>query len=91
MSEFAPWPWAESLGGIHPGAGDRYRIHRILFGMVQDRCRALGLEEGVTIRCRGRDPDGVEVELPSGHLRKVELPYAWFVAVEPADRNAATG
>jgi len=83
MSELTPWPWHESLGGLKAESVGSYRIRRILFGMVKDRCSELGLTEGETIRCRNRDRDGVEVQLSCGSVRKLDLPYAWFVEVEP--------
>jgi hypothetical protein len=83
MRELTPWPWHESLGGLKAEAVGAYRIRRILFGMVKDRCSELGLTEGETIHCRNRDRDGVEVQLSCGSIRKLDLPYAWFVQVEP--------
>lgn len=78
------WSWAQSLGGV--GGGDRgsYRIRRILFGMVQDHCRELGLFEGDTVRCRGRDRRGLELQLSSGSVRRIAIEYAWFIEVEEA-------
>jgi hypothetical protein len=83
MSGHIPWPWTESLGRLRPDAEKRFRVKRILVGLVQDRCRELGLDEGLEIRCRDRNPEEVRVELPGNQMRDLELPYAWFVQVEP--------
>ncbi len=85
MNAFTPWPWSESLGGVPVDDGQHYRIRRILFGMVGDRCRELGLTEGERVRCLERDHDGVEVQLSDGAVRTLDLTYAWFVEVEPAE------
>jgi hypothetical protein len=95
MRELTPWPWHESLGGLKAETVESYRIRRILFGMVKDRCSELGLTEGETFRCMDRDRDGVEIQLSCGTVRKLDLPYAWFVEVEPvreplaADQDAS--
>ena len=83
MSGHIPWPWTESLGGLRPDPGQRVRVKKILFGLVRDRCLEAGLEEGLELRYRSRTADQVVVELPDGQVRDLELPYAWFVQVEP--------
>lgn len=80
---YSPWPWTESLGGLRPGEERTYAVRRILFGLVEGRCRELGLAEGERVRCRHRDRDEVVLELASGELRHLNLHYAWFVQVEP--------
>ena len=89
MRELTPWPWHESLGGLKGETVGCYRIRRILFGMVKDLCSELGLTEGETIRCRNRDRDGVEIQLSCGTVRRLDLPYAWFVEVEPVREPSA--
>lgn len=92
MNQRNPWPWNESLSGINVGVGGDYRIRRILFGMVRDRCAELGLAEGDVVRCTRRDKETVEVQLSSGAVRKLDLAYAWFIKVEPvAEERSAAG
>jgi hypothetical protein len=83
MSGHIPWPWTESLGALRPDGAERVRVKKILSGLVRDRCLEAGLEEGLELRCRSRSPAQVVFELPGGQLRDLELPYAWFVQVEP--------
>lgn len=85
MARHDAWPWCESLGGLSPGAASSFRVRRILFGLVKERCEDVGIREGQTIQCRHRDHEEVIVELPNGDLRSLELPYAWFVQVTPMD------
>lgn len=82
VTDIAPWPWTKSPGGLSAPNGGLYRIRRILFGTVGERCRELGLREGETVRLRGRNHDGVQVELRSGEVKRIDLTYAWFVEVE---------
>lgn len=91
MNDFSPWPWHDSLGGISAEADGAFRVRRILFGVVKDRCRELGLEEGDTIRCRRKDHDGVEIELSSGDRKRMDLTHAWFIEVEPVPGEAVAG
>lgn len=91
MNQHNPWPWNESLSGITVQEGGDYRICRILFGMVRDRCKELGLAEGDVVQCIHRDRDTVEVQLPSGAVRKLDLAYAWFIKVEPVVEQSAAG
>jgi len=85
MSEHVPWPWTESLGGPRPDPEQRFRVKKILFGLVRTRCLDAGLKEGLELRFRSRTADQVMVELPDGQVRNLELPYAWFVQVEPLE------
>ncbi|MDZ7780752.1 MAG: hypothetical protein U5R14_12585 [Gemmatimonadota bacterium] len=91
MVQRNPWPWNESLGGIAVEGGGAYRIRRILFGMVRDRCTELGLSEGDIIRCTHRDREMVEVRLSSGCKKKLDLAYAWFIKVEPVVEQSVAG
>ena len=75
-------PWRESLGGVRHGDLRPYRIRKILFGMVQNRCHELGMREGDTIRCLRKDAQGLEVRLSSGKVRQLPNEYAWFIEVE---------
>lgn len=81
--DHTPWPWSQSLAGLRIDDGGWYRVRRILFGMVKDRCTELGIAEGQVIRSGRRDGRKVEVYLPDGGVRRLELPFAWFVEVEP--------
>lgn len=82
--EAEAWSWLDALATARPG--QRYRIERLLFSLVRDRCRRQGLDEGEAITClenRGshrhlvlRRMDGETVEL--------EREYAWFVQVRPS-------
>ncbi len=87
------WPWTESLGGARPDRRERLRVKWILFDSVRERCHELGLREGEEVRCRERSADRVVVELPDRAIRRLELPFAWFVQVEPVgeERPADTG
>jgi hypothetical protein len=89
MSDYMPWSWTESLGGLRPDSRQSFRVRRILLGLVQDRCREMGLKEGQEFRCRDRTGDQVVVEFPGGTLRNLELPYAWFIQVEPVGQDVA--
>jgi len=84
MTDHTPWPWSESLAGLRSADGRWYRIRRILFGIVQDRCSELGIREGQVVRRGRRDQHTVEVQLSSGEVCTLELPCAWFIEVEPA-------
>ena len=77
-----PWCWSDSLGGVAASAGARLVVDQIRLGS-RYRCGLIGLREGQEIRFRRRSRDGVTVELPSGDVRTLELPHAWFVAVRP--------
>ncbi|MEX2465698.1 MAG: FeoA domain-containing protein [Gemmatimonadota bacterium] len=85
MGRFIEWPWSESLGGIQADEGRDYVVHRILFGLVRDRCGELGLMEGVTLRCRRQADDEVVVELGPGNVLSLDRACSWFVHVRPAD------
>lgn len=63
--------------------GERYRVTRILFDMVEDRCSSLGIREGETVRCRLRTARAVKLELEDGRPVTLEAPYAAFVEVGP--------
>ena len=82
------WPWAESLGGVRPDAERAFRVKRILFGLVRDRCFDMGLQEGQEVRCRDRTREQVLLELPGGGVHSLELPYAWFIEVSPVGEDA---
>jgi hypothetical protein len=79
------WSWAEALGAAEPGA--RYRISDLVFSLVRDRCRELGLEEGDEIRCLENRRWWLELERPDGSSVLLESDYAWFVQVEPMGRS----
>ncbi len=85
MDSYIPWPWAESLASLGGIEAEPLRVRRIVFGLVRDRCREVGLDEGSEVRFRGRTRDAVTVELPDGTLREIEVAYAWFIQVEPVD------
>jgi hypothetical protein len=93
VNHYIPWSWADSLGGLRPDPERAFRVEQILFGLVRDRCREMGLAEGEEVRCTDRNPDEVSLEFSNGEVRRLELPYAWFVQVEPvalADGPGAT-
>lgn len=77
-----PWSWSESLGGADVGRGQAYEVRRIVFDLVKERCAELGLEPGITVRCRKRDHGHIMVELSDGTMVPMELAYARFVEVE---------
>lgn len=79
-----PWSWSESLLGIRSEGNREYEVRRIVFDVVKERCAQLGLEEGMTVRCRRRGHDCVLVERPDGTVVPMELTYARFVEVAPA-------
>lgn len=83
VDDHIPWPWAESLGSVTADPHRVFRVKRIRLGLVRDRCRELGLREGAEIRCRKRSSEGLLLELPNRDVCPLELPYAWFVQVEP--------
>lgn len=84
MTEHTPWPWSQSLAGLPSDDPCWYRIRRILFGIVEDRCRELGILEGQVVRRGRKDDDTVEIHLSNGEVRALEAPCAWFIEVEPA-------
>ena len=89
-SDLPTWSWSEALAAARPGA--RYRIADLVFVMVRDRCRELGLEEGDEVRCVGNQGWAVELERPDRRRVSMEHDYAWFVQVELVGRgDAATG
>jgi hypothetical protein len=83
MDGHFPWSWTESLGGLRTSSILTYRVRRVVFGLVRDRCLRLGIEEGMDIRCLRRTREFVTIELPDGSFRELELAFAWFVPVEP--------
>lgn len=83
------WPWWETAAGLSPDPSRAFRIEHILFGMVRDRCTELGLVEGQEVRCLRRTRDEVRLELSDGTIRSLELPWAWFVQVQPVEEAAA--
>lgn len=78
-------PWIEALASARPGR--RYRIGEILFGMVRDRCSALGFVEGDELVCMENDGDGVRLVGPDGRWKLLEREYAWFVRVKRVGRG----
>lgn len=77
------WSWADALAAAVPGR--RYRIVHVLFGLVRDRCRDLGCEEGMELTCLYADPRTVGFVVEGGRSAKLEREYAWFVEVEAID------
>ena len=77
-------PCTESLGKVRHGDLRPYRIHKILFGMVQEHCHDLGMREGDIVRCLRKDAQELEVRLSTGDVRRLPNEYAWFVEVEAA-------
>lgn len=77
-----------SLAGIPPDPRRVFRVRDIVFSMVRDRCREIGLREGDLIRCVRRTSDGVEVKLPSGQVTTVarmpRIARAGMATVYPA-------
>jgi len=87
MDGHVPWSWTESLGGLRASSILTYRVRKVVFGLVRDRCLQLGIEEGMDIRCRRRTRQFVTIELPDGTFRELELAYAWFVPMEPVSQE----
>jgi len=91
MGGYIPWSSAESLAGLSPDAHRSFRVRRILFELVRDRCAEMGLCEGEEFRCRGRSSEEVAIQLPNGQLHDLEVTYAWFVQVEPVAAEFPSG
>jgi len=83
MKSHDTWPWSRSLAALRADHAQVFRVRRILFGMVRDRCGDAGLDEGTEFRCRSRSADRVVIEFSGGGTRTLELPYAWFIQCEP--------
>ena len=77
-------PCTESLGKVRHGDLRPYRIHQILFDMVQQHCLELGMREGDIVRCLRKDARELEVRLATGAVRHIPNEYAWFIEVEAA-------
>ena len=83
------WSWVETLAAAKPGAP--YRITDLVFSMVRDRCRELGLAEGDEIRCVENGRRSLCLERSDGRRVSLDRDYAWFVQVEPLGSPAPVG
>jgi len=79
-SERTRWSWAEALATAEPGR--RYRVSRVLFDLVRNRCRELGFREGDEVTCTSNDGEGVVLQCRTTRGARIEREYAWFIKVE---------
>jgi hypothetical protein len=75
------WSAEESMAFAAPGR--RYRVKRIFFAEVRQRCAELGFTAGDEIGCRSNRRGYVECRVPKGRLARLPREYAWFIRVEP--------
>ena len=77
----------ESLLLAELEVGDRAELRDFRVERLERRCRSLGLEAGVTVRCRSRDGGDLELVLPDGETVWVGRPVADQIRVDrPASR-----
>jgi hypothetical protein len=74
------------LSSAHPGS--RYRITRVLFELVRDRCHEKGLHEGDEVICLERRKRTVTVERTDRQRVQLEWEYAWFIQVRETTEPA---
>ena len=75
-------PQLRSLAEIRPG--QRVRVEPILFEMLKDLCRGIGIVEGDVVRCRRTSRAVVLLEVASGRTVILESDWARFVEVSLA-------
>ncbi len=67
--------------------GNLLQVRTILFGVIQDYCRELGIQPGRVMECVEQDPAWVLVHLPDGGQRRIEWESAWSIAVHTPQWN----
>ncbi len=84
------WPWSKSLAAVPPDPTRTYRVVEIVASFARERCEALDIVPGTRIRPRIRAAEELVVELPDhGHrICSLEVPYGWYVRVEPDEKDA---
>lgn len=75
-----------SMAAASPG--ERFRVRRIHFGLVRDRCSELGIREGDVLRCLRSSAHEVVVQFPERHTAALELDYARFVELADPDEDS---
>jgi len=85
-------PSIRSLADIR--RGETVRIEGILFGALRELCRAIGIEEGDDVRCRGTSRGAVLLETPVRRTALLEMDWARFIQISadaPASPTRPTG
>jgi hypothetical protein len=81
--------WERALASAKPGA--RYRIIQLVFAMVRDQCRELGLGEGDEVECVENRSWSLLLERSDGRKVVLQRDYAWFVQVDLLDGRSRGG
>jgi hypothetical protein len=66
---------------VYPGQW--VRIGGIVLGTVSRYCERKGLEEGQVVRYVRDEGDTLVLERPDGGVQKIDIPFAWFIRVDP--------
>lgn len=74
------------LAGLE--VGREAELKEFLAERLERRCRSLGLEPGVTVRCRSRETGELELVLPDGDTVWVSEAVARQIRVEPGSRRS---